>query len=306
MLRQYRPRRPRPRMQPLHRLQVVVQDVRPRFDHRPQRGLIPLEVRDQHLDGAPGPRLPAQPDRLREDRRAAIRQVITVDARDDDVLQLQRRDGLRDAPGLVPVQLGGHAMGDRAVLARPRADIPEDQERRGPRLPTLADVGAARLLAHRVQPLTPHQPFQAQVVRPAGRPYLQPARLALAQRDRPLPLQHGQPRRALGLDDPCILALRRVARRRLRSLSHVDSCPPRHGARLCPAVREAAPLIAFWKPAPQHTIPANPQQRRTLSSVQGRGTGGSGRIALDLWKPGEGGRRYPGSRTGAPPGRAAR
>ena len=42
-----------------------------------------------------------QPDGLGEDARAAVGQIIARDARDDRVLELEMRDCLGDAPGLV-------------------------------------------------------------------------------------------------------------------------------------------------------------------------------------------------------------
>src|SRR5690606_3487211 len=195
-------------------LEVVVQDVRLRFDDDAKRVLVSLDIRDQDLDGAARPTLPALADRLREDRRAAIRQIITVHAGDDDVLELQVLDRVRDPPGLVPVQLGRHAVRDRAVFARTRAYITEDQERGRPGFPALADVRAARLLAHRVETLATHQPLEPEVVRPARRAHLQPRWLPRGVLERRLPFEQRQPCRALGFDHARIFTLRRVSAHR--------------------------------------------------------------------------------------------
>src|SRR5262249_4505807 len=48
----------------------------------------------------------------------------------------------------------GHPRMDVAVAARPRAGVAEDLERRGASAPALGNVGAARLLTHRVQALS--------------------------------------------------------------------------------------------------------------------------------------------------------
>src|SRR5690606_11753844 len=98
----------------------------------------------------------AEPDRFRENCRAAIRQLITVHARDDDVLQLELADGFGHSPRLIPVQFCGHAVRDRAVLARPRTHIAQDQEGRRAGFPALADIWTAGLLAYRMQPLPAH------------------------------------------------------------------------------------------------------------------------------------------------------
>jgi len=64
--------RTRPRMHPLDCLEIVVQDLGLRFDNEPQRVLIALEIRNQHFDGALGPKLVALANRLGEDRGATV------------------------------------------------------------------------------------------------------------------------------------------------------------------------------------------------------------------------------------------
>jgi len=54
-----------------------------------QRLLAALEVRDQYLDRRAGPPPPDLGDRRREHLGAAVRQVVPVNAGDDDVLKLQ-------------------------------------------------------------------------------------------------------------------------------------------------------------------------------------------------------------------------
>ena len=78
-------------------------------------------------------------------------------------------------------------MCDRAVRAIPRADVAQDHERRGPMVPTFADVGALRFLADRVELELPHQPLDPRVLRPARSPDFQPRRLASRERFRPMP-----------------------------------------------------------------------------------------------------------------------
>src|SRR2546430_2588923 len=71
----------------LHRLGVVVQDVRPRVEHRLERRGAALEVGNQILHAA-ARRLPThRTDRRRPVRGAAIREVVTVDRRDHDVVE---------------------------------------------------------------------------------------------------------------------------------------------------------------------------------------------------------------------------
>ena len=91
-------------------------------------------------------------DRRREVRRAAVRQVVAVDRRDDDVLEAHARGGLREPERLErvgrPVGLAGV---DVAVPAGAGARVAEDLERRRAAPPALGDVRAAGLLADRVQ-----------------------------------------------------------------------------------------------------------------------------------------------------------
>jgi hypothetical protein len=95
---------------------------------------------------------------------------------------------------------------DGAIPTIPRADVPENHERRRAMLPALADVRAVRLLAHGMQPHVAHELLQAQVVRPAGGPDLEPRRLARAEGHRlDLPMG-GDVGGALGLDRARVLA----------------------------------------------------------------------------------------------------
>ena len=86
-----------------------------------------------------------------EVRRAAVAQVVAVDAGDDDVLQLQRRDRLGQVHRLVGVERIGPAVADVAERAAPRALVAHDHEGRRALAEALADVRARRFLAHRVQ-----------------------------------------------------------------------------------------------------------------------------------------------------------
>ena len=83
--------------------------------------------------------------------RAAVAQVIAVDAGDDDVRESQRGDGAREIDRLVGVGRQRPAVRDVAERAAARAQIAEDHERRRALAEALADVRARRFLAHRVQ-----------------------------------------------------------------------------------------------------------------------------------------------------------
>ena len=69
-------------------LGVVVVDVGARLEHGADGGLVPLEVGDEHLDRAGGNARADLPDRLGEDERAEVGEVVAVHGGDDGVLQL--------------------------------------------------------------------------------------------------------------------------------------------------------------------------------------------------------------------------
>src|ERR671924_2141593 len=71
---------------------------------------------------------------------------------------------------------------DVAEPAPARAGVAEHHERGRSALPALADVGAGRLLADRVEPLALDHVPQLAVDRPARRGALEPGQLALAER----------------------------------------------------------------------------------------------------------------------------
>ena len=98
--------------------------------------------------------------RLGVQPRALVGQVVARDAGDGRVAQAHLRDALGDAARLVGVVVGGLAGVDLAEVAAPGALRAADEERRLAVFPALVDVGAAGLLADRVQPLVLHERVQ--------------------------------------------------------------------------------------------------------------------------------------------------
>ena len=117
--------------------------------------------------------------RLRVQPGAAVLEVVAGDAGDGGVVQVHRDDRLADAARLVAVQRLGLAGVDLAEVAAPGALVAADEEGRLAVLPALEDVGTARLLADRVQPLALHQLLQLVVLGAHLRPGLDPLGLAL-------------------------------------------------------------------------------------------------------------------------------
>ena len=106
-------------------------------------------------------------------------QVVAGDAGDGGVAQLHLLDRLRDPARLVTVERLRLAGVDLAEVAAARALVAADEERRLAVLPALEDVGAARLLADRVQTLGLHQALERGVLRSHLRPGLDPGGLPL-------------------------------------------------------------------------------------------------------------------------------
>ncbi len=111
----------------------------------------PAEIGDEHFDPRRRRALADRADAIDEMPRAAVAQVVAIDARDDDVREPQRRDRLRQIGGLLGVERQRAAVTDVAERAAPRADVAHDHERRGAFGEALADVRARGFLAHRVQ-----------------------------------------------------------------------------------------------------------------------------------------------------------
>src|SRR5262245_19326060 len=170
------PPRARHAIETRHGLRVVIEDVGTRIEDRAQRRLAALEVGDEHLDAAAGQTFARFADGVCEDRGAAVGQIVAINRRDHDVVEIQRRDGVGDPARFCRVDRRWPAMRHRAVRAGARADVAEDHEGRGAVVPALADVRALRFFADRVEIQLAHQALEPQVARRAGGAHLQPVR----------------------------------------------------------------------------------------------------------------------------------
>src|SRR5207244_3152911 len=144
-------------VQTLDRFEIVVQDIRFGVDYDRECLLAALEVGDEHLHRRAGRTASDLGDRHREHLGATVRQVVAVHAGDHHVPQPHTLHGCREAHRLTAVEGGRGPVGDRAIRTVPGADVAQDHEGGGAVLPALADVGAMRLLAHRVELEIPHQ-----------------------------------------------------------------------------------------------------------------------------------------------------
>ena len=121
---------------------------------------VAVEVGDQQLDAAAGQQRVDLADRLGVQPGAAVGQVVAGDAGDGGVPQAHRGHRLGDPARLVGVELGRLAGVDLAEVAAAGALVAADEEGRLAVLPALVDVGAAGLLADRVQALALDQAAQ--------------------------------------------------------------------------------------------------------------------------------------------------
>ena len=145
------------------RLDVVVEDVGRRLEHRPQRLLAEAEeVGHEHLDAAAGIRAARSPGwwpRSGPRRGRAGRRGRPTSRRRGAGPSARRpratRSGSSGSSGR-----SGRPRRDGAVAAGARAHVAHDLERGGAAAPALADVRAAGLLADGVQAALAHEPAQ--------------------------------------------------------------------------------------------------------------------------------------------------
>ena len=162
-------------VQPRHRLHVVVEDFRRRFQHAVDRRQIAEEVGRQHFDDGPGSLAHGQ-DAAAEVVGAAVGQVVARHRGDDDVPQAQPMGRLGDAGRFVVFEVVGPALGDRAEAARPGADVAEDHEGGGAAGVTLGPIGTAGVLADRLQAQLAQQLLGEEIPISARQLALQPRR----------------------------------------------------------------------------------------------------------------------------------
>ena len=143
------------------------------------RSGVPLKSGMRFSTPVPGVELVDRADRLGVQPGAAVGQVVAGDAGDRGVLQAHLLHALGDPARLVAVERLRLAGVDLAEVAATRALVAADEEGRLAVLPALEDVGAAGLLADRVQTLGLHQRVELGVRRTHPRPGLDPLGLPL-------------------------------------------------------------------------------------------------------------------------------
>ena len=100
--------------------------------------------------------------------RAAVAQVIAVDAGDDHVVERQRGDGLRQMPRLARIRRRRAPVGDIAKRAAPRAQLAQNHESGGAFAETFADIGTGGFFAYGIQLVLAQAAFDFLEARAAG------------------------------------------------------------------------------------------------------------------------------------------
>ena len=83
--------------------------------------------------------------------RAAVAQIVAIDASNDHIFQAQCGDGFAEVARLVSVERFRAAVGHVAKRAAPRAQVPHDHECRRAFAEAFADVGARGFFADAMQ-----------------------------------------------------------------------------------------------------------------------------------------------------------
>ena len=102
-------------IQARHRLGIVVEDVGPRIEHGTERVFVAPKIGNQDLDAALRQAGAGLTNRLREDRGAAVAEVVAVDRCDHDIGEIQRTNRIRDADRLVNVERRRPSVRDGTV-----------------------------------------------------------------------------------------------------------------------------------------------------------------------------------------------
>src|SRR5215472_4002752 len=158
---------------------VVIQYVRLRLDHLCQGLPVALEIGNEHLYTALRHMPLDGPNSRSEDVTPAVQHIIAVHRGNHRITQTQRRYRLSDSLGLLLVN-NPRAPCLHSTEATATCTRSSQQHKRGTALvPTLADIGAHRLLAHRMQAMLTHQTLEGKERLPCGEFHTQPRRLAL-------------------------------------------------------------------------------------------------------------------------------
>ena len=131
---------------------IVRKDIRNGIDDCPHRVERALKVGREQLDLHIWIEFPNLPHRFGKNHGTSILEIVTINGRDDGVLELQVGNSRGNSCRLHQVILGRAATGHCAKRARARANITEDHERSGSMFaPAFGDVGTHCVFANRIE-----------------------------------------------------------------------------------------------------------------------------------------------------------
>src|SRR5690606_38637556 len=171
------------RVEPWDGLEVVVVNIWPcgansldRWTH------LASEVGCENFDRGRRRISPKRFDHLDELPRSAVREIVSVDRSDHDVLESHLGGGDGHVLGLERIDLAGHTGLHVAEGAGSRADVAEDHHRRMLLRPAFPDIRAGRFLTDGIQVQFAHQRARFLETLADGCLHPDPVRLALTGR----------------------------------------------------------------------------------------------------------------------------
>ena len=167
------------RKEPPDGFDVVIQNLRSLGANHREGCLIPFEIRNQNFNRAAWTELSGLPNCFSKDPGAAIAQFIPVHRCDHGMSKAQRLDRFCDATRFFVVDRRRPACLDCTVVASPGADVAQDEERRGARVPTFPSIRTASFFADGMELEPVHRLLDVEVVRTGFRVDFEPGGEAL-------------------------------------------------------------------------------------------------------------------------------
>ena len=171
-----------------HGFQIVVEHVGLRRDHDLERAFLAQEVRRQDLDRGGRAARADRADGLGKMLGAAVGEIVAIDRGDHDMGEPELEGRFRDVLRLARIERAGHAGLDVAEGAGAGAGVAHDHEGGVLLVPALADIRAARLLAHRDEAVFLDDVAGVGIAARGRRAHADPVRLRRRQRVRPVHL----------------------------------------------------------------------------------------------------------------------
>ena len=166
----------------------MVEDVRFRRDDNLERAVLAQKIGREKFDRRGRTARADRANGFGEMLGTAVIEVVAVHRSDDDVAKPELESRLRDVLGLRRIEHAGQTGLDVAEGASAGAGVAHDHEGGVLLVPALADVRAARLLAHRDEAVFLDDISRVGIAARSRRAHADPVRLRRRQRIRPVRL----------------------------------------------------------------------------------------------------------------------